>query len=188
MTSSDRCLASTNYIGALGFKSRGSWSGRSSLRLARENYDPTLPIAANTYVAIYRTNGSLGNVLEFSDYFGKSDVPNAVNIQIHGGNKTQNSAGCIVGTKVAGTPLGNLFAELNSLTLGMPETSANGEAFYRLPIPSEVDVMGAVTQPALHLTSGASGVTVGGSVQLTLTVDNFPRPARPTGTPFIPMA
>ena len=89
---------------------------------------------------------------------------------------------------MAGTPLGNLFAELNSLTLGMPETSANGEAFYRLPIPSEVDVMGAVTQPALHLTSGASGVTVGGSVQLTLTVDNFPRLARPTGTPFIPMA
>jgi hypothetical protein len=103
-------------------------------------------------------------------------------VNFHGGNKTQNSAGCIVGTKVAGTPLGNLFAELNSLTLGMPETSANGEAFYRLPIPIEVDVMGAVTQPTLHL--GASGVTVGGNVQLTLTVDNFPRPARPTGAPF----
>ena len=139
------------------------------------NYDPTLPIPENTYSAIYRTGAANGNVIELSDYFANSNVPGATFIQIHGGASTQNSAGCIVGDRsTAGTPLNALFKELATLTSSATPTTTKGETFYRLPIPIEVDVMGAVPQPTLDLSSNSSTVTQNGNVQLTISVDNFP--------------
>jgi len=88
-------------------------------------YDETLATKAGDYVAVYRTNAGNGKVLEFPDYLGKSEFGNAQYVQIHGGNHTTNSASCVVGTKKAGTPLGELLRSLDSLTvqLGMDATT-----------------------------------------------------------------
>jgi hypothetical protein len=89
-------------------------------------YDPTLPLQTGTYQAIYRTNGGQGKVIELSDCTsGESELPNAEFVQIHGGNFSQNSAGCIVGTKLPGTALGNLFKLLQTTTSAMAETNLN---------------------------------------------------------------
>jgi hypothetical protein len=101
----------------------GLGSGASTLQwfldgqsMGNENiyYDPTLPPQTGTgsYQAIFRTNAGVASnptVLELSNCVtGQSDFSNAEYVQIHGGNSSQNSSGCIVGTRAAGTALGSL--------------------------------------------------------------------------------
>ena len=86
-------------------------------------------LPTGSYQAIYRTNAGVpGNptVLELSNCAtGKSDFPNAEFVRISGGNASQNSAGCIVGSKLPGTALGKLLSTLQRTTSPMTPTTLN---------------------------------------------------------------
>jgi hypothetical protein len=76
-------------------------------------YDPTLPIQSGSYQAIYRTGAANDSMIEFSDpATAESDFANAEFVQIHAGNTSQNSAGCVVGSELANITLNKLFSFL----------------------------------------------------------------------------
>jgi hypothetical protein len=96
-------------------------------------YDPTLPIQSGSYQAIYRTEAANGSVIEFSDpATAESDFANAEFAQIHAGNTSQNSAGCVAGSELANTTLNKLFSFLAGCQL--PSTTKMSRIMYlRIP-------------------------------------------------------
>ncbi|SNT36688.1 hypothetical protein [Tropicimonas sediminicola] len=125
---------------------------KSSNASKYQAYDDATPVKAGTYDAVYRTNSSKpAPVIEFAKNDGTSDVPGRTHIEIHNGNFTYNSEGCIVAS-----PKRFLNDVKAMMEEKLEDMSVNGEGagikFYDLPIPIQVEVMdvdGKVNQPKL---------------------------------------
>lgn len=121
-------------------------------------YDDATPIRVGTYEAMYRTKGSVNSEsrIELSSYDGTSTVAGRTAIQIHVGNKTLDSQGCIVASN--STFLNKVRARIDEALTEMNEVEApNGpQVFYPLPVPISVEVIGNVPQPKLHMPEDSS--------------------------------
>ncbi len=79
------------------------------------HYDLSLPVPSGDYDVIFRTNASLGNVLEFDQADGSSFFSDRTGVQLHVGNYGANSVGCIVSSQLPGTALGGLMNFLGAV-------------------------------------------------------------------------
>lgn len=114
-------------------------------------HDEATPIKAGTCDAVYRTNSSKPSpVIEFAKSDGSSDVPGRTHIEIHNGNFTYHSEGCIVVSPARFPKKVGQIMDDKLIGNMLPEGHGSGITFYDLPMPIQVEarhVEGKVAQP-----------------------------------------